>query len=341
MEINYFEKPGLSSSLIKALIHKGEPNYYENRAYVVGGIVDLIKTENKKLEDVCQVDRSFVQPRPQMKLYCENLFRILRLDKDNKGLNISHHEEAYTLTDIKSKKLLSENGKLGIKEEFESDCQSYWNYLIRRELIRKQKIELIDEEEERQVYKCLNDLERSKYDKYFNYMKLEEQEEIFTQLELYTELFKIKLDSVLVDHKNKTIQLIDLKTIGTFTENAVGNMISFRYDIQANYYHKVFDLILTGEDFETNDKRFLEIIDLLRTYTLSNTFNFVFVSKNRESQVLEIKYQIEDIKNIRDRVLHTNADIQAAIDIYTECVENGVRPDLTNYYLMKESSITI
>lgn len=332
---DYFKQPGLSSSLIKGLIEKGEEKGMAmKRAFVVGGLVDLVITENGILEDLCVIDRGATKPRPQMQTFCESLMELYKPDllaSDTlPSIPKSYYQIAYEAAEIKAKKLDS------VVQEFEGTCTRYWNYLVKAIQYEKQGIVVISEEEETQVLKCINEIRASRFLPYFT----PKEGEVFNQLEIYTKDYKIKLDS-LVKNGN-VLQLIDLKTIHTFTENAKQNIMKFRYDIQAYYYSFVVQQILNGEPFTTNDEGFKRMIEENRaSLSLSSSFNFVFVSKNYNSPVLEYRFEVEEYKNILDREFYTGADVKQGIEIYKTCTERGLTPSLTNYYSITDFSTTM
>jgi len=90
-----------------------------------------------------------------------------------------------------------------------------------------------------------------------------------------------------------------------------------------------------------NNPKFDELMKFRKAITLSDTFDFVFVSKNFTTQVLEVKYLIEDEKEILGKTLYTRHDVEKAIEIHRYCRDLDCECNLTNYYLSMGSSITI
>lgn len=336
MEGYFSRRELLSSSQIKSLIKKGEDKKDEYRnQFVLGDLVDKVLTENGILVDLCIVDRGVELPKPQLKLFVDCVFKLYKYDLDkvegssNPDIREDYLTEAYTEVSSKSKTYEQ------MLEDFnKSPCQTYWSHLIKRE--KSYGKALILEYEEQQVLKCIKDVRESKFDKYFSINK-----GVFNQLEIYTKYFKIKLDCLYFDYDKLEIQLIDLKTCATFTENAMYNILAFRYDIQAYFYHFVVKLILSGVEFTSNNEEFNELMKFRKAITLSPTFNFIFVSKIYNSQVLEIKYRIENEKEILGRRVYTTYDVEKAIEIHRFCRDNNVEANLTNYYLLNNSSIEV
>ena len=336
MEGYFSRRELLSSSQIKALIKKGEDKKDEYRnQFVLGDLVDKVLTENGVLEKLCIVDKGIEVPKPQLKSFVDAVFKLYKYDlikvegSANPSIREDYLTEAYTEVNSKSRSFEQ------MLEDFnKSPCQTYWHHLIKRE--KNYGKALILEYEEEQVLKCIKDVRESRFDLYFRNNK-----GVFNQLEIYTKYYKIKLDCLYFDYNKLEIQLIDLKTCATFTENAMYNMLAFRYDIQAYFYHFVIQLILSGEEFTSNNPEFDELMKFRKAITLSQTFNFIFVSKIYNSQVLEIKYRIEDEKEILGRRLYTKYDVQKAIEIHKICRDRNVEANLTNYYLLNNSSIEV
>jgi len=94
-----------------------------------------------------------------------------------------------------------------------------------------------------------------------------EDEEIFYQLKFKAKVFDVNarcmFDIIRVDHKNKTIELIDLKTTGKNEEEFEKSFLDWNYWIQAQLYRSIL-LEVLGEDeyfgdFTMLDFKFLVI----------------------------------------------------------------------------------
>lgn len=329
--MSYFDRTELlSASQIKAFLKKGMANKSESRSLVIGSIVDLVLTEDVELEATCQIDRGVNIPSGQMKTFTEKLYNFYQEDWLNGIEEISeeNYQKAYDEVGIKQRKVDK------MIEDFNKD-RSYFNHLLQRDILASQGKYLISEDEEKQVLKSIKEIRASNFNKYF--------EDGFTQLEIYTDYFKIKLDSLYIDWENKTIQLVDLKTMADYTENFASNIVRFRYDIQANFYYKVISDILSGTIFTAGGPKadvFNRLWPEIRDFKLLDTFNFVFVSK-KQSEVLEVRYKIEEEKEVLSTMLNTEYDINRAVLMHRECRDKNVEPNLTNYCMLNGSSITI
>lgn len=94
-----------------------------------------------------------------------------------------------------------------------------------------------------------------------------EDEESFSQLKFRTEMdgvpYRMMADRILVNHRQKTVTIVDLKTTGQPEYMFYRSFLKFRYDIQARLYHAILSKILEDTDYTVND--------------------FLFVAVNRES----------------------------------------------------------
>lgn len=332
--MDYFKRIELlSSSQIKGLIKKGEDSKDEYRTqFILGSIVDLHLTEGKHLDDIRIVDINVIVPKPQMKTFVDCLYRLYRYDyrMSDQAPEIKEYyfREAFDTANFKTKSY-----EKVLEDFYEESCQGYWFHMLNRESSAKY---LILPFEEAQVQNCIVQMNNSKYLQYFK-----KSETSFPQLEIYTKYYKIKLDGLIFDPVTKILQPVDLKTLGTFAENFSYNILSFRYDIQAYYYCYVLSLIIDGEDFTCNDPDFEKLIKSDEQIQLSETFDFVFVSKNFNTQVLKVKYVVEEEKEILGKMLYTEKDVQKAIEIHKFCRDKNIDISLTNYYLYNDSSVTI
>lgn len=104
---------------------------------------------------------------------------------------------------------------------------------------------------------CVSTLKAHPYTKsYFKKDIFDEDIELFYQLKFKTAIegnipVRCMLDLVIINHKNKTIQPIDLKTTGYNEHNFNDSFIKWRYDIQACLYTKILhDVTKFTKDFE-------------------------------------------------------------------------------------------
>jgi len=132
------------------------------------------------------------------------------------------------------------------------------------------------------------------------------------QLEIYETIegipCKIKIDVLIVDHFNKTLQLVDIKTTSDYSSNIDKAIENFRYDIQSEFYHMVYNQSAHRKQYEN--------------YGLKWDFDFC-VLPLYNSEPIVASYRCG-----QERPLN---DIRKAMDIYRKTTENGLYPNKQNY----------
>lgn len=249
----YFKDPGLSQSELKNLAY--HPKYFKNRkenkiesqALTLGSIVDCLLTENKNFDKLFIVNE-FNKPSGQIGMFVDYVLMGLSFD------------EAYKKVDFKRKKDTLEK----ILDVYNtSNIQDYIKFLK----VGKVK-KVITKEEYNTALNVVNSLLTHKFTKdYFNSDKYD----TITQLEIYWEYKKIpcksKLDIVQIDHKNKIIFPIDVKTTSKSTDEFKDSVIRYRYDLQSAYYTEALHYWKTY---------------IFKKYIDYSIYNFKFVVENTE-----------------------------------------------------------
>lgn len=105
--------------------------------------------------------------------------------------------------------------------------------------------------------------------------------EVINQAIIFFEVDGVKckamLDKVIVDHVNKIIYPIDIKTGAVF--NFISNFYKYKYEIQGSFYKKALNYLIQNN---------VELQD----YTISKTFDFAYIS--RENVSLPLIYSMND-----------------------------------------------
>lgn len=226
-DIAYRESKAVSQSLIKSLLygvglyHKIAKEEDEETHFLIGDAVDILLTQG---EDVFN-----------------SLFYVSKVDKPSDTImnivNYVYTRNPSTFTNITP--LLHEaieyykyqpNWKAETKVMKVLELgEVYW-----RELVKCQGKTMIDSEQFQTITKVVESLRNHRFTKHIF------EEESLNQLAIYFELDGIEckalLDRVNIDHNNKTLQPIDIKTIGDYTKSFKFNAQRFRYDIQAAWY---------------------------------------------------------------------------------------------------------
>ena len=154
---------------------------------------------------------------------------------------------------------------------------------------------------------CVESIKNSEFtNKYFN-----DTVDYFGEIEAFYQL-KLKynknglnvrcmFDRVIVNHKTKTIQPIDLKTTGKNEEEFENSFLAWSYWIQSNMYSEILKLIIEEDDY------FKDFIIL--------PFLFVVVNKNNKTPLVWC-----DINNLEkgDRIDKYNNIHKYWIDLYKD-----------------------
>lgn len=96
---------------------------------------------------------------------------------------------------------------------------------------------------------------------------------------------KVMLDIIFINHPAKTIYPMDLKTTSSDPNTAVFSMLKYGYYLQAGMYH---DGIVNWAKINYPD------------YTVSNTFDFIFVQKLKEPRVFGLRIEGDDLTKCKE-----------------------------------------
>jgi len=226
-DIAYRESKAVSQSLIKSLLygvglyHKLAKEEEEETHFLIGDAVDILLTQG---EDVF-----------------ESLFYVSKVDKPSDTImNIVNY------VFIRDKSKFNNTQSLILEACRVYNYQSNWKDETRLfkilelgevywvELLKCQGRTMIDSEQYLTITKVVESLKNHKFTREIF------QQESLNQLAIYFEIdgidCKALLDRVNIDHVAKTLQPIDIKTIGDYTKSFKFNAQRFRYDIQAAWY---------------------------------------------------------------------------------------------------------
>lgn len=216
------------------------------------------------------------------------------------------------------------HAKVGIKQPYESFIENYKyfpyleTYLKKKfsdkNIVIKADVELA----QKMVLKLVNS--RVNHCKYFVFIK--DVYETYGQSEIYGQYngcpCKIKVDRVIVDYINKTVQLMDVKSMGDYSSNFDQSFEYFKYSIQADFYWMVFnEMNWVSPNFDKSK---------IEGFTLLEDFIFLAIPTN-DSASLDYKY----------KVCKQNPDILRAIEMYKQMDEAGVNKTKQNYYELVNS----
>lgn len=168
------------------------------------------------------------------------------------------------------------------------DVAKYYNILASEK-------NTLDVETASKVFACVDKLRTSEATKKYFGPNKDTDIERFYQVIFCEEIdgitYAIKFDEVIVNHKNKEIQLVDLKTTGKKETLFAGSVITYRYDIQARLYYQVIKRALKKDDF-------------FKDYKILTDFHFVVINKdNLDPLVFSFPASAEGEMKITDRVI--------------------------------------
>lgn len=238
MENSYFEREGLSfSSLSRLAKHPSlfKTKIKQGRHLDKGSAVDILLTEGlEAFEDQVYLHTDNF-PTGKVLTLADTIFKkfqeteldnIFKFATTDMCLETMNEIDFYSnMVDIEAK----------IKK---FNFNDFWNYL--KMLSIKDKKIVLDFTEYTTIKRIVESLRYNKFTSPYTQLIPKKDEEIFNQLEVYWEIYnepiKCKLDRVIINHTNKTIQPIDFKTTGDSTASFKKSILKFKYNYQASIY---------------------------------------------------------------------------------------------------------
>lgn len=245
----YYSNPAVSQSQLKTLVYGPElflkaleePEqelYFEEKLYLnIGRAVDTLITgeENNEFEQEFYVSTLQNKPSDIIKSIIQEVKANLSFSSDKDDLkahrqliiNCCNNHEYYMnwKNDTRVNKII-EAGEEYFKELVNSDGRT-----------------ILSQEENQKVREIVSSIKGSKFTR--KYFEEDFHREIIYQLPIYFKLDNINckalLDMVIFNHKEKTIQIIDIKTIGDKTSKFHNSIIRHKYFIQAAMYHRAME----------------------------------------------------------------------------------------------------
>jgi len=270
MEVkNYFDDNSISYSMLRNL--SVSPSYFkkiqeeeqeDKLHFLIGSCVDILLTEPDKFwekyalefQEVCEK-----VPTPQIRDYGGFLYA---------GLS---EEEAFERTNFKREKLES------VKEKFDKEAKEWFEWIKKKGEYEKSNVnkQVISTSQYSLITKIVESLKTNRFTrKYFEGI-IGTKTDKHLQLEIYWEYkdekCKSKLDLVIVDHENKEIHPIDIKTTGNSVFSFDSSALKWRYDLQSSFYSSAL-------------------------YWLINKSNDEYWNKLKDYRILPFKFIVESSK---------------------------------------------
>lgn len=228
---NYFDDNSISYSMLRNL--SVGPAYFkkiqeeeqdDKEHFIIGSCVDILLTEPDRFWEKYALEFSEVcekVPTPQIRDYGGFLYA---------GLS---EEEAFQRTNFKREKLES------VKEKFEKEAKEWFEWVKKKGEYEKSIVgkQVISNIQYSLITKIVESLKTNRFTRKYFENTIGTKVDKHLQLEIYWEYkgekCKSKLDSVIVDHENKTIEPIDVKTTGNSVFSFDFSALKWRYDIKS------------------------------------------------------------------------------------------------------------
>ena len=305
--MNYYDVQALSSSTIKFLLRMKEDDKEKwYRAFGVGSVTVYILTEDmSKFDDIFEIIQGVTVPTGNA-----DKFKNALINQDVDWQNpVFDYEAAFIESGIKRPKTY---------EEFIKNYDYSWLdfYKLKKKKEAEGKIVILQEDLD--LGKSLVEkVKNSKCAKYF--FSQDKDFEVHGQVEIYGVIddcwCKIKIDSLIIDHKNKQILIVDAKTTNEYSSNFELAMENFSYQIQAEWYVKV---LREAQNKSCNVEGLLDKL----VYEVNEEFIFVVIPKN-DSSVIDCFYKTGQ-KHHLDK-------IELAMNMWKTCLKAGRHPNKQNY----------
>lgn len=238
---SYFEHPAISQSQLKCLLihprawtnqRESELYFEEKKHFVIGSAVDYYLTQpDKEFSEKYHISSLQNKPSDTIKSVINQLFDTITEQFDIKDIgNITYSGYKLLILQCCDAHEYQMNWKEQTRINKICEHYEYWEDLKQaygKTVISQEESDLIDK-----IVMSLRTHETTS--KYFN------KAEIKYQVPIYFDYLDVQckalLDMVIFDRKNKTIQPIDIKTMGDYTLNFPKSLRKRRYDIQAAFY---------------------------------------------------------------------------------------------------------
>tara|TARA_R110001606_G_scaffold8292_4_gene36333 strand:+ start:4571 stop:5584 length:1014 start_codon:yes stop_codon:yes gene_type:complete len=240
MENNYYKVDALSFSSLSRLAK--HPSAFKTKSkpgrhFDKGSAVDILLTEGiKSFEEQVYVHKDDF-PTGKVLLLANTVFSKYEestiVAKDIR--DFATNEYCLTVMDEIDFYSKMKDVEARIKK---FDLPEFWSYLEMLHI--KDKKIVLDNSEYIATKRIVESLRQNTYTKKYCQLTPSADEEIYDQLEVYWVKFgedmKCKLDRVILNHKDKTIQPIDFKTTGDSTYSFLKSINRFNYNYQASIY---------------------------------------------------------------------------------------------------------
>lgn len=266
---NYFDDNSISYSKLRnlsvgpAYFKKIQEEEQEDKEhFIIGSCVDTLLTEPDRFWDKYALEFQEVChqiPTPQIRDYGGFLYA---------GLS---EEQAFERTNFKREKLES------VKEKFDKEAKQWFEWIKKKGEYEKSIIDkqVISNSQYSLITKIVESLKTNRFTRKYFENTIGTKVDKHLQLEIYWEYkgekCKSKLDLVIVDHENKEIHPIDIKTTGNSVFSFDSSALKWGYHWQAAFYSSAL-------------------------YWLINKSNDKYWNKLKDYRILQFKFIVESSK---------------------------------------------
>ena len=291
-ESEYREHPALSYTTLSRYEREGFNNLFhifdkvESPSITFGSAVDALVTGGRD-----EFDKKFFVMKENVKLPDS----LLNITKELFNVGYDKYSSLYDFPDDVIYKVIDdfkyqsnwkqENRIKKVREQ----CNEYYKILF-----DSNGKDIIDAATAEQIYNCVSTLKLHQNTSFFFNPSSDELDlERWYQLKFKTTLgdieYKCMVDLLIVDHENKKIYPIDLKTSGHRSWDFFESFIHWHYDIQARLYWRIVRDIMDKDDeykyYALDDFRFVvidkdKLIPLIWKFDDTQTYGTLYYGKN-------------------------------------------------------------
>jgi hypothetical protein len=237
--------------------------------FVVGGALDTLLTNKEEYHNI-YIEEPDYKLTKMMKIFCEEFVRQKYVNKcdDDLAYELAHIQSGYKISLDKIKRVFND-----------TECQTYVKFLLEKDtkLVLKREDAILV----RRMYKLLTESEHCGW----LFKEAPEGINILFQVAIFFEVDLVPckglLDIVVIDHNNKTIQIIDLKTTAKSVYQFKHSFITFYYYIQAAFYTRAM------ESWKKECKEYGDISEY-------RILNFKFLVQEKSCYNLPVFYPVTD-----------------------------------------------
>jgi hypothetical protein len=318
---NYFERKAVSRSLLSELARhpqrakamlEGTAHRVESDAMTFGSMFDSLmfdtSTEFTSKYRVSQYENPWTDRRKNTGKFTYALEQIMQetLENDATAELETMFMQAYTQSGIKSPKvydLIAEFVEIGGRDWASEYMMSKTITLITQEQYNKaaaMKATLINNNYVGDMF--VQDVPES-------HCIMRDNIEIVYQMDMTFELQGVQCkalpDIVIIDHKKKIIQIIDLKTTSSYDHNVMSSFIKFGYDLQGAWYTIAMQA-LTKQAGPLNG------------YKVSSSFLFVFIDTVQGNEPVCVRMSETDLDSAINGGFKYNKKHKGAMEIFND-----------------------